>query len=222
MCEHCEICSHTTHLVICEIWVYVWNITLLWKRYVSKIWNVIIGVPTQILKCSQEWCTPLYCQCSREKNDYFESFSAHSRADFKNNQNRSKNPYSTLGFLRFETSKMLILERKPSKKAFFQKMIILGRETIQIQFFRKNCESSMKQYECSMKWCVPLLWTFENLGHHPNFELFSDGYTPPLLLSDRFRILDTCSYWNISDFGYVSLLWNVYDSKAPWKVSKCF
>ena len=73
------------------------------------------------LKCSQEWCTPLYCQCSREKNDYFESFSAHSRAHFKNNQNRSKNPYSTLGFLRFETSKMLILERKPSKRRISKK-----------------------------------------------------------------------------------------------------
>ena len=178
MCEHCEICSHTTHLVICEIWVYVWNITLLWKRYVSKIWNVIIGVPTQILKCSQEWCTPLYCQCSREKNDYFESFSAHSRADFKNNQNRSKNPYSTLGFLRFETSKMLILERKPSKKAFFQKMIILGRETIQMQFFRKklniqwsnmNVQWSGVYHSCEhLKiWVITQILNCFQMGTHP-------------------------------------------------------
>ena len=57
---------------------------------------------------------------------------------FQKQSKSIKNPYSTLGFLKFESLKMLFLERKPSKNAIFHKMVILERETIQIKFFSKK------------------------------------------------------------------------------------
>ena len=67
-------------------------------------------------------------------------FSAHSRGELKNSQNRTKSPYSTLRFFNFWTIKMLILGRKTLKMSIFQKIFILGRKTFWSRFFSKKIQ----------------------------------------------------------------------------------
>ena len=54
---------------------------------------------------------------------------------------KKKSPYSDTRFLKFWTSKMLILGRKTSKIALFEKMLILGRRTFQSRVFSKKFQA---------------------------------------------------------------------------------
>ena len=58
--------------------------------------------------------------------------------EFQKQSKLIKTSYSTLGFLKFETQKMLFLERKSSKNAILHKMIILELKMNQIKFFSKK------------------------------------------------------------------------------------
>ena len=52
-----------------------------------------------------------------------------------------RSPYSDTRFFKIRTFKMLILGRKTSKNALFEKMLILGRRTFQSRFFSKKFQA---------------------------------------------------------------------------------
>ena len=54
---------------------------------------------------------------------------------------RKKSPYSDTRFLKFRTSKIVILGQKTLKIALFEKMLILGRRTFESRFFTKKIQA---------------------------------------------------------------------------------
>ena len=52
-----------------------------------------------------------------------------------------KSPYSDTRFLKFWTSKIVILGQKTSKMSLFEKMLILGRRTFESRFFTKKIQA---------------------------------------------------------------------------------
>ena len=135
--------------------------------------------------------TTLLPRFQGKKNDYFESFSAHSRADFKKNQNRSKKPLLNPRIFeiwdlknansRAETFKKGVFPKNDHPRAgndsnpVFSEKVWIFNEAIWM-FNEVVCTtlvniwkfgSSPKILNCFQMVTHPPFYNLQNLGHHP-------------------------------------------------------